>query len=869
MSSSSNTENLDDLLTAELGDTILDDKTTSHQFDDNSNSNSTNASANTNNETTSANNASNENNDTNWLQKATSNVIQHAKKNVKIGNNSSSSESNNEALDESVIVPTPITSMMDDTENAQEQELWGMTSTSSSPSTATATATVSSTVSSSNHNSNQSKRPSLTYNNFTFSPPDNFVPISSCDELEPLPPTLFRDFNDKKGRQKNNGGTSRTKNNNESLKLSSNFSKLIANSKKVDLVRKANRKVARRGGKESSNGKDSIQKTTTPPMITSSKEADEYLEKNQMIVQDSTATTTTATNNEITPSTTTNTNNTTNEISQQKAINGGVAAVASLSSISVQKAQQNLIEQLKQGLDFLTSQNKHLLSHGDSLEQQIGKERKEFLKQLQEKQTEVEERNIKLAALEQHFMALNNLDNGSGGGTTTTTATTTTSSTDGEAGSEEKTTTGEMSETQSKSVKTSVSSSIVQIDKAYLNDLEKTVKLQKHALEKFEVENKTLKTNISNYTEELTKKERTIINLESTLKQGREARFSKKSKTHRRRATEGVIISNTAKVSASITNTPTTLTPAQSDDDSASNASSMNASNDNNNNKVDIEMTIATAVAEALAKQEKDHNSSMDVMSQQLDLKDKIIQRHEMKIYSLIHEKGGGETKSPIRQRHVPQDVMIRNISVTNELMDTSIRKLEKMMEQLELVEKEKRTDLADEISPIRRVATKVSLVHEEMKVAMKLIEQKVTNDVERIKQSSSIGIDNVVEKTTDEEPAAEDVKSGQTSGEGGDDNNNSNISAASSQQQLLSKSSIDDQIAEVFTESMKALKETEASVKSQIDDLTEQLQKIEFELAGKQDTIEALELACSEHVQNCRKMQEEIEQLKLGMMQV
>merc|ERR1712038_1386151 len=133
-----------------------------------------------------------------------------------------------------------------------------------------------------------------------------------------------------------------------------------------------------------------------------------------------------------------------------------------------------------------------------------------------------------------------------------------------------------------------------------------------------------------------------------------------------------------------------------------------------------------------------------------------------MKIYSLINRRGGDEGNSNRHIRQVPQDVMIRNISVTNELMDTSIRKLEKMMDQLELIEKEKRTDLADEVSPIRRVATKVSLVHEEMKVAIKLIEQKIRNDMEKIKHTLESEENAPIKRDGEDD----EENSGQTSGE-------------------------------------------------------------------------------------------------------
>eukprot|EP00551_Chaetoceros_affinis_P009479 CAMPEP_0203669518 /NCGR_PEP_ID=MMETSP0090-20130426/5866_1 /ASSEMBLY_ACC=CAM_ASM_001088 /TAXON_ID=426623 /ORGANISM="Chaetoceros affinis, Strain CCMP159" /LENGTH=771 /DNA_ID=CAMNT_0050534221 /DNA_START=404 /DNA_END=2719 /DNA_ORIENTATION=+ len=721
------------------------------------------------------------------------------------------------------------------------QKLWGVGATTTTSSTSSST-----TPSVTYAQPNREKQPPLSYDNYTFAPmpalPPNFVPISSCDELAPgkdngdtLEPPDFMD-----------------ESNTTTMKISSNFTKLIVNAKKVDMVRHNKAVKQRKNNKK--NNSDEIK------MITDPKDADEIMKKMSNDTDDN--------------------SNSNNDGSATKNDNNN-----DLSAVSVQKAQQNLIEQLKQGLDFLTNQNKHLLSHGDSLTTQMNKERADFKAQLEKTQKELEERNFKLAVLEQHFMALNNPDSPSAGAsaaaTTTTNSTNTVgSNSDSAAAVTEKSVTSSSPSSSSskgdqdgdngttKVVKSSVSSSIVQIDKGYLTDLEKVAQVQKRALEKFEKENATLTDKVKTFTVELDKKERTITKLESSLKQTREARFGRKTgggkSSHRRRNTESVIISTAAITTAAPT--PTTAggaasaTPslsAHSDDDlSISNASGTTASIAEERNKqqgtlnaVVLEEEITKAVKEALEKKEKDHTSTMDVLSHQLDLKDKIIKRHEMKIYSLLNRKGD-ETNSTRQARQVPQDVIIRNISVTNELMDTSIRKLEKMMDQLELIEKEKRTDLADELSPIRRVATKVSLVHEEMKVSIKLIEQKIRNDVEKIKQIS------------EEEENARDKDDGDDSEENSGQKSGEDVDGVTV---VTTKSSLEDRISEVLSESMKTLKETETSVKGEIDALTEQLQSIEYELEGKQDTIEALELACSEHVQNCRKMQEEIEQLKLG----
>lgn len=693
--------------------------------------------------------------------------------------------------------------------------------------------------------------------NFTFAPlpPNVKPPISSCDELVAQAPN----FNDKTTTNE--------------LKISSNFSKLIANSKLVDQVRTAQRKAANASKQQHSKQQGGGEKV----IITNSKQADEYMQKRQLShgSNNTDATTSTSPNNSIT--TDGNKHKSEDPNNETHAVNN----TNEMSTISVQKAQENLIENLKKGLDFLTSQNRQIAKHRDELEGQLDRDKLDFEKKLEMKEKELNERNLKLAVLEQHFMELNNPTvNYNGGGVgldeevdvevegehsanndngdadnDATSPKSITSTTDADTAENSNTETNNQTSlsspperTTKKIVKKAVSSSIVQVDKGYFTDLEKTAKLQKIALEQFERKNTTMSQNITKYTAELEIKERTIVNLESNLKQVRESRFHKKStskKSHRRRVTESVI--TTAQLPQAAVN--------HSDDEfSVSNADASSAVEE----KEKQAALTAKAVEEASEAQKAEHTIEMDVLSRQLDLKDKIIHRHEMKIYDLLNRK---DNNTPAKMhhhnnRHVSPDVMVRNISVTNELMDTSIRKLEKMMEQLELIETEKRTDLADEISPIRRVATKVSLVHEEMKVAIKLIEQKVKNDVEKIKRSDEEEKEKENEGSHDDE---EGKKSEQQSGEEGEEG----------EKTTKPMPSVDDRIAEVLSESMSAIKEMEASIKNEIDSLTEQLQRIEHELVGKQDTIEALEMACSEHVQNCRKMQEEMDQLKLGMIQV
>jgi len=640
---------------------------------------------------------------------------------------------------------------------------------------------------------------SLTYDSFSFAPiPPNFVPLSSCDELEP--PTFDQP---------------------SELKISNNFTKLIINAKKVDQIRNAAANANRKG---------STDNYATPAQ---QKQAKQQKGKQQQQ----------------------------NGIIDTSATLENILDAKELESLSVEEAQKKLIAQLKLGLDFLTKQNKQLSTHCDKLQGDLTKERQDHGVILQKKQEEVEERNFKLAVLEQTFMALNNPTKGKNPSDES-------GSTDADADVNVNVNGGadltQENQEEPPSQTTPILSSIVQVDKAYFTDLEKTAKRQKNAIETLESENKNLTNQVTTYTQDLERKERTITNLELTLKQGRETRFNKSSikksskSKHRRRMTESVIITNKTTTGGN------SSAQSQSEDDYSISVDGENNTTDkeqiatdtDSHTHIDTQKEIADAVSVALEKKEEEHSSTMEVLSHQLDLKDKIISRHEMKIYSLLN-KNNDPFHNPVAKKQISQDAMVRNIAVTNELMDRSINRLEKMMNQLELIEKEKRTDLADEISPLRRVGTKVSLVHEELKVAIKLIEQKINNDFRKIKQDSD------QEGEKDDGDIGEEC-SGQKSCEGGGEN----ITTPSLTSKPC-KSSIADQISDVFTEAMKALKETETEIKKQIDYLKDELQKFEFEMATKQDTIEALELACSEQVQNIRKMQDEIDELKSGLTQV
>ena len=549
--------------------------------------------------------------------------------------------------------------------------------------------------------------------------------------------------------------------------------------------------------------------------------------------------------------------------------------------MSVEEAQKRLIEQLKQGLKFLTTENKDLSSQRDHLEQDL-KGVEDQLKNkdgmLEVKAKEVEERNLKLAVLEHHFRILNNVQDdlvegeagadtvgvgigsSAGAGIGSGSGTTEQGEKDAEATTEDaQGTTEEATSMIAKSYVTPTSQpSIIQIDKGYYMQLEATVKQEiakRERIEQVNVEiamrfamlekesqkqlldvSHLMEASQQALKEQVSRQERTIQSLEGSLNKSRELLFKKNKKSHKRRATVSAL--------------PTTeeLTKQQQqqlqqqdhDEHSLSEATMGSAPIDTDTEheheheeekfleKQEVKDAITDAVKVALGEQEVEHQALMNVLSKQLERKDKHISSLETKMFSLLKNKNDGNgMSSPQRNRPVPQDVMIRNMAVTNELLDTSMRKLENMMSHIDRVSDDTHANIKDEIAPIRRVATKISLVHEEMSVSMKLLEQKIHN-----------GAQTVFRET--------EVEGGQSSGDDVEE------------EAAKEKPNMEEMIQHIT----RALKETESSIREEIRKLNDHLETIQSDLEAKNDTIEGLELAIAEHVESFLALQKEYEVL-------
>lgn len=621
--------------------------------------------------------------------------------------------------------------------------------------------------------------------NFTFAPIPNFIPISSCDNILVEPP----DFNTP-----------------SDLKMSNNFSKLITNAKKVDTVRLQAKRASQ---------------PKPDPNIT----IEDIIKEDELL--------------------------------------------------TVEEAQKRLIEQLKLSLNYVYQENKELGVQRDHLEGELLQN--SYL--AVEKQKEVDERNLKLAVLEHHFRILNNVDMKENGevavvvdldahGDVADSTTAAVDKVEGDATEErngnadsnlekkgEEGTAGEESATTANAhvMMPTANSSIIQIDKGYYMQLEATVKQEIVRREKVEEVNTDLamkyallerdshkdlldmsKQMVESQEEskkQVSRQERTIQSLEQSLNKNRELLFKKGKKGHKRRSTVSAL--PTAEEEKPHNH-------QDQDEHSTSEATMTSAPTDNEEENIVekqvVRDAINKAVKEALEEQATEHQSLMNLLSKQLERKDKHISSLEMKMFSMLKSKNeGGAAGSPKKMRVIPQDVMIRSMAVTNELLDTSMRKLENMIAHFDRVGNENNTNIVDEMAPIRRVATAISLVHEEMKVSMKLLEQKIQNGAETAQQQSK--------------KEGEKKESGDSAQSSGDD---------AEEEALKDQPNVEELIENITN----ALKQTELSVRNEIRELNDRLGSIQGDLEAKNDTIESLELACTEHVEKYQTLQSEYEVL-------
>jgi len=554
---------------------------------------------------------------------------------------------------------------------------------------------------------------------------------------------------------------------------------------------------------------------------------------------------------------------------------GDARSVGSKESLDSFGKSRNEIpfSEVKRRMNGLRKENRSLFGQKEDLQRMLNKERQENLRMLKEARKEVEERNLKLAVLEEHFIALNEHDDADfdvleNGGlsfdSTDTPLTKGGSSIRGddpipEDGNEhhpgENGSLKSIGETGSHK-----SSSIVRLDKSYLTSLKRSYEQTKLELAKLKHDNAerhTVKAEMMRQLEDLSERlrcrETTIASLDEALKQMRAARFKQKTtptkkRGHKRRST----LHEMSSVTPIIENETESTLPVNVQKD---------------NYKIN-EVIIDDAVKEALEIKGKEHAEEISSMQNKLDLKDTLIKKLRLKNGSL---KRMESSKRALSSRNLSSRNLdpssdaftVRDMNMTNEMMNTLTFRLERMMAKIEESMQtpaesiyDVSVDLPDEMRPIRKLAAKISLANDEMKVTMKLIEQRLKNGVESIK-NGNIGNDSN-ELVDRPKSAGQDTSSG--------DKRATESTVNSLRPEQRSGQNQNEALEELQAQVTKMLRETEVNLAKDIKDLKYQVQDIEVDMESKQDTIEALELACSEHDRNCRSLQEQMSVLVMRL---
>mmetsp|Transcript_6420 Transcript_6420/g.8623 ORF Transcript_6420/g.8623 Transcript_6420/m.8623 type:complete len:1020 (-) Transcript_6420:197-3256(-) len=269
----------------------------------------------------------------------------------------------------------------------------------------------------------------------------------------------------------------------------------------------------------------------------------------------------------------------------------------------------------------------------------------------------------------------------------------------------------------------------------------------------------------------------------------------------------------------------------------------------------------------------------------------------------------------------------LRALSVTSEMMDGSIHRLENIMKifSARAAMKQQENDKImnnpeeDEKDDVLTLAQKLSLLQEELRVSIQLLDQRTKNRLEALRDAA-VEEEKIKHKLQEkkekeeeefiasmkETAAVEDeeenkdgsgmieskstAESGQSSGEGAEQEQNSATSEHANntadaakqeeneqleqtkkaqrqlqqQQEMIEyQQSIADLINEVHREVKTSLRDIESHISKQLNVLQEQVRVNEFDLDAKRDIIESLEQACAENDRNVRRLTLELSEAK------
>jgi len=509
---------------------------------------------------------------------------------------------------------------------------------------------------------------------------------------------------------------------------------------------------------------------------------------------------------------------------------------------------------VKRRMSAFKKDNQSLVVERNHLQKQLNKERQESLRTLKEARKEVEERNLKLAVLEEHFMALNehskddDIDMIESTGLSFDSTDSTTEGSDCHHDDD-------VSHQQDDGVRHK-STSIIRLDKSYLTNLKKSYREAKIELEKMRHDENAerhqvkeeMMAKLEDLSERLRCRETTISSLDHSLKQMRASRFKQKPTLKRAHKAHGR------------RHTLTDVLAVPPIDDTETKESSTVSINTSNNNQID-EATIAEAVNNALDIKGKEYAIEIKVLQDKLELKATLVKKLKLKNGSMKRMNSSKRSLSCISLGDPSSESsMMRNINMTNEIMNTLTFRLEAMLTRIDQSTQPAEgiydigVDIPDELAPIRKLGSKISLVNDEMKISMQLIKQRMKNEIESIKNGFN---------TQSTYAAMERPKSaGQATSSGDNCSTNSMMNNARTSDRLVQKEVIDA----VQARMAKMIHDVETNIGKDIKDVRYQIQDMEVVMGSKQDMVEALELACSEHDRNFRSLQEQMAAMVLRL---
>jgi len=500
-----------------------------------------------------------------------------------------------------------------------------------------------------------------------------------------------------------------------------------------------------------------------------------------------------------------------------------------------------LISQLRRQINTLANESALRGQQCTALRAKMEDNQKQFEEDMQKKKEHVEETELKLKALEEHFQALNEVMEEHRSENDLKNASLSNNNNNNNLNHERQLGNGVKSD----------KSSIVQLDSAYVADLHKNLAEGKDKIERLENELSSVKrtskkkqTNLQMVNEDLVARlecrEMTISTLEQSMAQLKESRYKRKSKNRRR---------STLQISS-----PTNPGVGYEDDSSINSGASFpiikSVENGDRVSGPSLKSNVVSiAVQEALKKKEEEHilamNQLRENMVAKLEAQDATIEdlenkldaavKHNLQRSSLCIKDGNG---NPSQTFQCQSSFSMRSITMANELLQESTRKLTNLLNRLEegqIQDSSKQGTEEAKRAEIHHLAHKLSMIQEELHISMRLVEQRIRNDIDSTIQS----IDETSSSKQTSNPRSNNKdETGQASGEAIAHHHHPSTSKYSSSPKtshiekdiIINKEEAKEVVSRAQNDMLKQLRDAETSILEKIEDLKDRIRDFEYE---------------------------------------